>query len=124
MQLDDENFELYAAHWYDIKKATSYEEFQQDLKKITYLRKLFSRHLDSDDLQLRLILNHLVVLFNCFGAAAVPMLFLKLEDFHPQLKPFLQFLEYLPKTVGYNDVLINTSGIESDQKIIQELRKI
>lgn len=124
MQLNDENFELYAAHWYDIKKATSYEEFQQDLKKITYLRKLFSRHIENGDLQARLVLNHLVVLFNCFGVSAVPMLFMKLEEHHSQLKPFVQFLGYLPKVVTYNDSLINTSDIESDKIIEAELRKI
>lgn len=124
MKLDYENFELFAAHHYDVKKATSYEEFQQDLKKFTYLKKLFLRFEENDDLQVRLILNHLIVLYNCFGQAATPMLFMKLEEFHSMLKPFVLFIGFLPKQVEYCDVVLNVDTVIMDRKIIEELRKI
>lgn len=124
MILNDDNFFLWAAHHYDLKKSSSHEEFNQDLKKIVFLKKLFVRYEKNNDLQIRLILNHIIILYNCFEVAATPMLFLKLEDYHHYLKPVLMFLGRLPKTVEYDNKIINTDDIPMDANIINELRKI
>lgn len=124
MQLCDENFELFAAKHYDMRSSTSFEEFQQDLKKVTYIKKLFGRYSERDDLQLRLLLNHIVIFYNCFGSEATPMLFMKLEGHHHLLKPFLIFLNRLPKKVEYSDKTINTNEIVGDDFILEQLRNI
>jgi len=124
MMLSDETFLIYAAKHYDMRKSTGVDEFYDDLKRFQYLKKLFKRYIDNDDLKLRLILNHIIVLYNCFDEMATPMLFLKLEEFHEQLKPILVFLKRMPPYVEYENTFIYTSNIGLDQRIVDELRKI
>ena len=87
MKLDEDSFLLYAAKYYDIRMASSADEFYDDLKRFQHLKRLFKRYDDDDDLKVRLILNHLTVLYNCFGSAATTMLFYKLF-FHCNLVRF------------------------------------
>jgi hypothetical protein len=124
MILTEDNFMIYAAKHYDMKRAASLEEFQDDLKRIQYIKRLFKRYEESGELKVRLILNHLIVLYNCFGLAATPILFMKLDEYHKYLKPFVVFLNYLPERVEYDNGTIITSDIPLDQTIIQELRQI
>ena len=124
MKLDDDSFILFAAKHYDMTKATGVDEFNDDLKRFQYLKRLFKRYQDEDDLKVRLILNHLIVLYNCFGPAATNMLFMKLKEYHSYLKPFVLFLNYLPDEVEYEDFVLRTKHVRMDPKIVEELRKI
>ena len=124
MKLNDESFILFAAKHYDMSRATGIEEFQDDLKRFQYLKRLFKRYHDENDLKVRLILNHLIVLYNCFGPAATNMLFMRLNDYHLYLKPFVLFLNYLPDYIEYEDLKIETSTIQMDSNIVKELREI
>lgn len=124
MKLNDDSFMLFAAKHYDMTKATGIEEFNDDLKRFQYLKRLFKRYRDEDDLKVRLILNHLIVLYNCFGPETTHMLFMRLKDYHSCLKPFVLFLNYLPDEVEYEDVKLNTKSIPMDVKIVKELREI
>jgi hypothetical protein len=71
-----------------------------------------------------LILNHLIILYNCFGPQATNLLFFKLKDQHQYLKPFVMFLNYMPDVIEYEDVRILNSDIPLDLNIVKELRKI
>lgn len=124
MIVTEENFNIFAAKFYDQKKAASVEEFYDDLKRFQYLKRLFKRYDEDKELKTRLILNHLIVLFNCFGPAATPMLFMKLEEYHKYLKPFVILLGFMPEYVEYNGKQINNSDISMDPIIISELRQI
>jgi hypothetical protein len=124
MILNDSNFLLFAAKAYDVKKSSSSEEFYEDLKRFQYLKRLFKRYEEADDLKIRLILNHIIVLYNCFGTETTHMLFFKLKDYHSMLKPFVLFLNYLPEVVEYEDVKLKTVDVPLDSQIIAELRKI
>lgn len=124
MILNDTNFLLYAARCYDIKKSTGDEEFYEDLKRFQYLKRLFKRYEEADDLKIRLILNHIIVLYNCFGAEATHMLFFKLKEYHTMVKPIVLFLNYLPEKIEYEESIIFSSDIQLDPRIVQELRKI
>lgn len=124
MVLSEKNFTLYAAHYYDMDKAVSTEEFEEDLKRFQYVKRLFKRYADGKELKVRLILNHITIIYNCFGPAATEMLFLKLEDYHPYLKPFVLFLNFLPDFVKYETHVLRSTDIPMDEYIIHELRKI
>ena len=124
MILNDTNFLLYAAKSYDIKRSASTEEFYEELKRFQYLKRLFKRYEESGDLKVRLILNHIIVLYNCFGEDTTNMLFFKLKEYHSCLKPFTIFLNYMPEQVMYEDCVIRNSDIALDQTIVNELRKI
>ena len=64
--LTEKNFLLFAAKYYDDPNCTDLLEFQQDLDRIKYIKRLLKRYQDNCDLKERLILNHLVVLYNVF----------------------------------------------------------
>lgn len=124
MKLEEDSFLLYAAKYYDIRMAASAEEFYDDLKRFQHLKRLFKRYDEDDDLKVRLILNHLTVIFNCFGAEATPMLFFRLEGYHKALKPFVIMLGYMPDMIEYGDKRIASSEIPLDNTIIKELRNL
>ena len=124
MKLNEESFIIYAAKYYDMQKAASIEEFNEDIKRFQYLKRLFKRYDEDNELRVRLILNHLIVLYNCFGPMSTNMLFMKLEGYHHYLKPFVMFLNYLPEHIEYSGKIINSTTIPSDPIIIEELRKI
>ena len=116
-ELNNDNFILFATRNYNNKQCTDFEEFYEDLKRFKYLKRLFSRY-GTGDLQERLILNHLIVLYNVFGIeAANRMIFFKIDDkYWPQLKTFLVFLNFLPEK-DYIEIAL-------DPKIIETLRKL
>jgi hypothetical protein len=124
MELNEDNLELFAAKAYDAKRNPSYEEFQNDLKRVVYINKLLSRHVQTGDIKIRLLLNHCITFFNCFGTAGALILMMRLPEYHSQLKTVLNFLGYLPPTVSFNGVTINTSSIPDDQRLKRKLEEI
>lgn len=97
-ELNDDNYLLFAIKFYENPHAVTREDFDDDLKKIKYVKRLLRRYHNTGILKTHLILNHLIVLFNVFGDAAVPLLFYNLEkDLWPPLKSFLIFLHRLPE---------------------------
>lgn len=123
-KLDDSNFVLYAAKHYENPQCLDTIEFYDDLKRFKYLKRLFGKYEESGELRERLILNHLIVLYNVFGQHATRMLFLKLEPYYSYLKPFLVLLNYMPDKVDVSGRIIYSSDISMDQKIIDVLRNI
>lgn len=113
-----------AVRHYDMKRAISVEEIKDDIKRFQYLKRLFKRYDENEELKVRLILNHIIVLYNCFGPIATHMLFMKLEGYHSFLKPFVVFLNYMPERIEYDGKVILNSEIPLDEKIVSELRKI
>ena len=126
-KLDDSNFILFAAKYYDNPQCFDTLEFQDDLKRFKYLKRLFTRYQETGELKERLIINHLIVLYNVFGPEATRMLFFKLEGFHHYLKPFIVLLGYMPEVVrniGVENNTYRSSDIPMDEEIIELLRKI
>jgi len=117
MNLEEPTFLLYAAKYYDNPQCGSIEEFEEDLKRFQYLRKLFSRYKQTGEIKERLVLNHLIILFNCFGVETTPMLFMKLEEHHEYLKPFVEYLNFMSDSIKYNNITIRSSSIISDENI-------
>ena len=110
-------------HHYDNPQCSTVTEFEEDLKKFLYLKKLFTRYKKNDELKERLILNHLIVLFNLFGDSAVNMLFYKIEkEDWPILATFLVYVNRMPEVVEQHG--IKTSDIVLDERIVSALRKI
>lgn len=116
--LNEKNLLLYAAKHYYNPRFSDIEEFHEDLKRFKYIKRLVNRYLENGDLTERLILNHLIVIFNVFGIEpALRMLEVRLENRHwPVIKPFLIFLKYIS-----NDQL---TGIVMDENVVEVLRKI
>jgi hypothetical protein len=121
-KLNENNFLLFAMNHYDNPQCHSLEEFDEDLKKFLYLKKLITRYKKDNDLKDRLILNHIIVLYNIFGANATRMLFYKVDkDYWDVLATFLLYLGHMPETIPEYGIVL--SDIKLDEKIIAVLRK-
>ena len=95
-----------------------FDEFYTDLKRFQYVKRLLNRYCDYGKLGERLVLNHLIVIFNVFGYyGGLKILGLKLDERHwPVIKPFLVFLKAI-RSNQYTD-------IESNPEVEKKLRKI
>ena len=97
-ELNENNYLLFAIKFYDNPQALTREDFEDDLKRIKYIKRLLKRYKNTGVLKTNLILNHLTVLFNVFNDAAIPLLFYNLDgDLWPYIKSFLLFLNRLPE---------------------------
>jgi len=105
-----DNFVNFAMKAYDNPSCTTVNDFKNDLNRITHLNRLFNRYYEKDDLQVRLILNHIIVLYNVFDPTSLTeMLFFKVkQEYWPGLKTILTFLSYMP------DKVVSVGAIDSD----------
>ena len=125
--LNEKNFLLYAMKEYNNPQCTDVEEFNDDLKKIKYIKRLLNQYVSEGVLKERLLLNHIIIFYNVFPpAAATRILFFKIEEkFWPMLKPFLFYLKLMPedKIESIMGREIRTNEILMDQGVIDSLRK-
>jgi len=122
-KLNENNFLLFAMHHYDNPQCHSLEEFDDDLKKFLYLKKLITRYKKDNDLKERLILNHIIVLYNVFGPSTTKMLFYKIDrDNWDVLVTFLVYLGHMPEELPEYGIIL--SDIKLDEKVIAVLRKL
>ena len=91
-----------------------------------FLKRLFKRYHEKGDLKERLVINHLVVLYNVFDReAATRMLVFKLENYLHYLKPFLVMMGYWPRTIdGINGISIDGEGVPVNTNVVELLRRI
>jgi len=127
-KLDESNFLLYAARHYENPQCYDTIEFYDDLKRIKYIRRLFNIYQESGELKERLILNHIIILYNVFGVIpATRMLFFKLFEHKEQLKPFLVFLNFMPLSIiniTLQGITLKSTDIISDPVIEEKLGRI
>ena len=116
------NFIMYAMKMYSSPICNGMEEFREDILRIKYIKRLLLKYKKRNDLKERLILNHLIILQNVFGAeACTRILFYRIsKELHSYLKAFLQYLEYLPISIPEIDL----STINSDHRILILLGKL
>ena len=96
--LTHETIDIFALRQYD-NRGASKEEFEDDLKRFKYLKRLFRKYDTSGELKVRLIVNHIIILSNVFGVdATTTLLFFKIEVEHwSLLKTFLVYLHFMPE---------------------------
>ena len=128
VELNDDNFMVFAIKHYSNPGCVGMSELEDDLKRFKYLKRLFNRYANTGEPNERLIINHLVLLYNVFGNATTQMLFYKTEEKHySYLKTFLVFLNRIPIEEVYTKGLIpskNINDIQLDEKLVKVLRKI
>lgn len=126
--LNEKNILLYAMNNYDSPDAEEegINAFDSDWKHIKYIRRLFNKYQETGELKERLILNHIIVLNNLFGKAAVRILFAKLPSYQwSELKTFLLYLELMPNVVkGIHGIDIHESTISINSDIVEKLREL
>jgi len=119
-ELNESNYLLFAIKFYNNPQAVTRDDFEADLKRIRYIKRLLKRYKNTGELKVHLILNHLIILFNVFDDATVPLLFYHLEeDLWSSIKSFLVFLNRLPE---YPKTKIN--DIQLDDNCLKQLQSV
>ena len=117
-KITPDNVLMYAIRNYTNPHCEGEKEFEDDLKRFKYIKRLLRKYYDTGVLKERLLLNHIIVLNNVFGAdACATLLLYKIqEDYWPVLKSFLLFLNILR-----DDELTHIEKDENVDKVLKEL---
>ena len=102
-------------------------EFESDIKRTKYLKRLFRRYKITKILKERLILNHIILLNNVFGPVPTArILFYKTDERdYDILKTFLSYLNIAPDFVyGIRGKNINVAEIPLEPNVTEILRSI
>ena len=125
-ELNEDNFMIYAMKCYNTPNCVM-SEFESDIKRTKYLKRLFRRYKVTKSLKERLILNHIILLNNVFGPEPTArILFYRIDHRdYDILKTFLLYLNMMPEVVkGINGKNIKSDEIPVDMNIANILRKI
>ena len=116
--INADNVVMYAIRHYDNPQCEGEKEFEDDLKRFKYIKRLLRKYYDTGILKERLLLNHLIVLTNVFGATALTTLLLyKIQqEYWSTLKSFLIYLNTISE-----DELID---IDINKEVLEILRKL
>jgi hypothetical protein len=124
--LTDENFMIYAMKCYRAPQCIM-SEFEGDMKRTKYLKRLFRRYKVTKSLKERLILNHIILLNNVFGPEATArILFYRIDERdYDILKTFLCYLNIMPETInGIKGKNIYSAEIPVELNVTEILLKI
>lgn len=129
MILSDANFYIYAAKAYENPNCIDMLEFEEDLARIKYIKKLLKRYKDTGELRDQLIINHLRILYNVFASKpCTNMLILKLWEYLEALKPFLIYLDKWNEGrisgIQFEVGSVYGSDIPLDTEVIERLREV
>ena len=96
-ELNHEYWLFFAIQNYNNPLSVTYSDFEEDLKRFKYIKRLLRRYETTGELKTHLILNHVIVLYNVFDDAATPLLFYRVEaTYWSTIKAFMLFLNRLP----------------------------
>ena len=117
-KLTNDNIVMFAIKHYDNPQCEGESEFHDDMKRFKYIKRLLRKYEESGELKERLILNHMIVVFNVFGAdAGSTLLLFKVEpQYWSVIKTFMNFLGMLPEG--------ELKDIEEDEKVKKVLEKL
>ena len=117
-KITSENVLMYAIRNYTNPHCEGEKEFEDDLKRLKYIKRLLRKYYDTEVLKERLLLNHIIVLNNVFGAdaCATLLLFKIQEEYWPALKSFLIYLNSIEED--------ELTEIEHDESVLETLGKL
>jgi hypothetical protein len=117
-KITPDNVIMYAIKHYDNPHCMGEKEFEDDLKRFKYIKRLLRKYYDTGILKERLLLNHIIVLNNVFGAdACATLLLFKIQDqYWPAMKAFLLFLNILRED--------ELEHIEIDKNVYETLKEL
>ena len=100
-KLTTKNFSAFALQNYDDPQCEDMEDFEEDLRRFRYFKRLLHRYYESGEMRERLMLNHIITLFNVFGYdACMRMLEFKIKEprYWCSIKTMLLYLGYIEET--------------------------
>jgi len=120
VELNKDNFLLFAIKYYENPTASTQEEFDEDIKRFKYVKRWLKKYHETGTINSHLLLNHIIIIFNCWNDAAIPLLFCKIEPtYWSYLKSFCVYLGRLPEYPR-----TNLHDVEEDLNILKILNGI
>lgn len=97
-ELNDDNFILFAIKHYENPHAVTEEDFYDDLKRFKWIKRLLKKYKSNGEMNIHLLINHFLILYNIFGEAATPLLFFKIDsDYWSFIKTIIVYLGRFPE---------------------------
>jgi hypothetical protein len=117
-KLTNDNIVMFAIKHYDNPQCEGESEFHDDMKRFKYIKRLLRKYNESGELKERLILNHMIVVYNLFGAeAGSTLLLFKIEpELWSVLKTFMVFLNMI-----LEDEMEEVEEVQSIKEILERL---
>jgi hypothetical protein len=122
MELSEISFTRLALIAYDNYHCEGIADLQNDLNRFTYLNKLFSKYKPETSTNERMIINHIIILYNVFGKETTRFLFFKIKpNYHKFLLPFILYLSRINDYVEINNKLVHVSTVQVDPELVLKL---
>ena len=119
-ELNESNYTMFDIKHYDNPQAVTQEDFYEDMKRFKWIKRLLNKYKNSGELNIHLLVNHFIILYNVFGEATTPLLFFKIDkELWSVLKTFIVFLGSLPE---YPKTTLH--DIPVDDKCLQVLKDL
>lgn len=119
-ELNEDNYIIFAIKNYENPQSSTKEDFEEDMKRFKWIKRLLKRYKTSGELNSHLLINHFIILYNIFGDAATPLLFYKIDkEFWIVIKTFLVYLKRFPEYPK-----TNLHNLSIDEKCLNQLNEI
>ncbi len=97
-ELNEENYIIFAIKHYENPQAITQDDFFEDMKRFKWIKRLLNKYKNTGELNVHLVVNHFMLLYNVFGEATTPLLFYKInKELWGVLKTFVLYLGRLPE---------------------------
>lgn len=97
-ELNESNYIMFAMKHYENPQAVTQEDFYEDMKRFKWIKRLLNKYNNTGEMNVPLLLNHFIILYNIFGDAATPLLFYRIDsELWNILKTFIVYLDRLPE---------------------------
>lgn len=109
-ELNENNFILFAIKNYENPHAVTEDDFYNDLKRFKWIKRLLKKYKSNGEMNIHLLINHFLILYNIFGEAATPLLFFKIDSEHWSfIKTIMVYLGRFPEypRTELNDIPID-----------------
>jgi hypothetical protein len=97
-ELNEDNYILFAIKHYENPHSVTKEDFFDDLKKFKLIKKIFKKYISDGKINIKLLINHFLILYNVFGEATTPLLFYKIDpEYWNLIKTTIIYLGRFPE---------------------------
>jgi len=97
-ELNEDNYILFAIKHYENPHTVTKDDFFDDLKRFKLIKKIFKKYAETDKINIRLLINHILILYNVFGEATTPLLFYKIDSqYWSLIKTITMYLGRFPE---------------------------
>ena len=92
--INDENIDLYCIKNYNNPQCISIEDYNNDMRRFKYIKRLLNQYANGNEIKIRLLVNHIIMIYNIFDRlSATRILFYRLHT--RTLVCFKNYLNFL-----------------------------